>query len=155
MTFFVYPTEVGPVTVTCSEKAVTGLCYGRRPPRDGEERESPLSRRCREQIEEYFAGKRKTFDLSLDPAGTSFQRAVWQALRAIPYGQTCSYADIAARIGKPTACRAVGMANHRNPIAILIPCHRVIGKSGNLTGYAGGLEIKARLLELEREIVKK
>ena len=155
MTFFVYPTAVGPVTVTCSEGAITGLCYGRRPPEDGEEGESPLSRRCREQLEEYFAGKRKTFDLPLDPAGTPFQRAVWQALRAIPYGQTCSYADIAARIGRPKACRAVGMANHRNPIAILIPCHRVIGKKGSLTGYAGGLEIKERLLELEREIVKK
>ena len=150
MTFFVYPTAVGPVTVTCSDGAVTGLCYGCRPPAEGEEWESPLSRRCREQLEEYFAGRRKTFDIPLDPAGTPFQKAVWQALQAIPYGQTCSYADIAAYIGRPKACRAVGMANHRNPVAILIPCHRVIGKNGNLTGYAGGLEIKERLVALER-----
>ncbi len=101
------------------------------------------------QIEEYFAGTRRTFDLPTAPEGTAFQRAVWEALRRIPYGQTCTYRQIAEAIGRPAACRAVGMANHRNPIAIVIPCHRVVGADGSLTGYAGGLEVKARLLELE------
>ncbi len=101
------------------------------------------------QIEEYFAGTRRTFDLPTAPEGTAFQRAVWDALRRIPYGQTRTYRQIAEAIGRPAACRAVGMANHRNPIAIVIPCHRVVGADGSLTGYAGGLEVKARLLELE------
>lgn len=101
------------------------------------------------QIGEYFAGTRRTFDFRIAPEGTAFQRAVWEALRRIPYGRTRTYRQIAEAIGHPAACRAVGMANHRNPIVVVIPCHRVVGADGSLTGYAGGLEVKARLLGLE------
>jgi len=101
------------------------------------------------QLEEYFAGDRKTFSLTLAPEGTEFQRAVWSELQKIPYGETVSYKDLAARIGRPKAVRAVGAANGANPIPIIIPCHRVIGNDGSLTGFGGGLPLKKRLLELE------
>ena len=101
------------------------------------------------QLEEYLAGERTVFDLPLLPLGTDFQQKVWQALQEISYGETRSYGEIARRIGQPKAARAVGMANHHNPIAIVIPCHRVIGAGGALTGYMGGLEKKRQLLELE------
>lgn len=103
---------------------------------------------CR-QLDEYFAGKRRQFDLRLAPRGTAFQQAVWQALQAIPYGRTCSYSELAGVIGRPQAVRAVGTANGANPISIIVPCHRVIGRNGSLTGYAGGLPRKQQLLELE------
>ena len=103
------------------------------------------------QLSEYFAGKRRAFDLPLSVSGTDFQRRVWSTLMDIPYGETRSYQEIAEAIGNPKATRAVGMANNRNPICILIPCHRVVGKSGQLVGYAGGLDRKRRLLELESE----
>jgi methylated-DNA-[protein]-cysteine S-methyltransferase len=101
------------------------------------------------QLDEYFAGKRRDFDLPLSPQGTGFQRGVWWALADIPYGATISYAQLASRIGKPTATRAVGAANGRNPLSIVLPCHRVIGANGSLTGYGGGLPIKTFLLTLE------
>ncbi|MEM8561277.1 MAG: methylated-DNA--[protein]-cysteine S-methyltransferase [Pseudomonadota bacterium] len=101
------------------------------------------------QLQEYFKGERKTFDLPLAPEGTEFQMSVWCALRDIPWGRVCSYADIALAIDKPTATRAVGAANGRNPLPIVIPCHRVIGSDGSLTGFAGGLHMKRQLLELE------
>ena len=101
------------------------------------------------QLDEYFAGKRSSFDLPLAPRGTDFQQQVWAALCAIPYGQTQSYGQIAAYVGRPKAARAVGGANNKNPIAIIIPCHRVIGASGAMVGYRGGLDIKHQLLELE------
>lgn len=104
---------------------------------------------ARSQLEEYFAGTRRDFDLRLSPHGTDFQRQVWAALAAIPYGRTWSYRDIAHRIGRPTATRAVGAANGRNPLPIVVPCHRVIGANGTLTGFGGGLPIKAFLLRLE------
>lgn len=103
---------------------------------------------CR-QLDEYFAGKRQQFELRLAPRGTTFQQAVWQALQAIPYGRTCSYSELAHAIGKPQAVRAVGTANGANPISIIVPCHRVIGRNGSLIGYAGGLPRKQQLLELE------
>lgn len=103
------------------------------------------------QLEEYFAGTRQDFTLKLDPHGTSFQRAVWAALETIPYGETIAYAELARRIGKPKAMRAVGAANGQNPLPIVIPCHRVIGSDGSLTGYGGGLPIKRALLDLERQ----
>lgn len=103
-----------------------------------------------EQLEAYFAGERTDFDLKLSLTGTEFQRRVWQALLTIPYGETRSYGEIAEQIGASGAARAVGLANGRNPIAIIVPCHRVIGASGSLTGYGGGLERKQSLLELER-----
>jgi methylated-DNA-[protein]-cysteine S-methyltransferase len=102
-----------------------------------------------EQLRQYFAGERKTFSLTLIPEGTEFQRAVWSELRKIPYGETISYKELADRIGKPKAVRAVGAANGANPIPIIIPCHRVIGNDGSLTGFGGGLPLKKRLLELE------
>ena len=101
------------------------------------------------QLKEYFAGERRTFDLTLDLAGTDFQRKVWSALLSIPYGETRSYGEIAAQIGHPGAVRAVGAANSRNPVSIIAPCHRVIGSTGKLTGFAGGLDAKAQLLTLE------
>ena len=103
------------------------------------------------QLQDYFAGKRQVFDLPLDPQGTPFQRQVWAALQTIPYGETISYAELAQRIGKTSAVRAVGAANGQNPLPIVIPCHRVIGSDGSLTGYGGGLFIKRLLLDLERQ----
>lgn len=102
-----------------------------------------------QQLAEYFAGSRQEFDLKISPKGTAFQERVWQELRRIPFGRTASYGEIAERIGNPKACRAVGMANAKNPIPIIVPCHRVIGKDGSLTGFGGGLEIKEHLLKLE------
>lgn len=109
---------------------------------------SELDPACR-QLDEYFAGRRRRFELRLAPQGTAFQQAVWQALQAIPFGRTSSYSALAEQIARPKAVRAVGAANGANPIAIVIPCHRVIGRDGSLTGYAGGLPRKALLLELE------
>jgi methylated-DNA-[protein]-cysteine S-methyltransferase len=106
-------------------------------------------RRVIAQLGEYFAGKRRQFDLPLAPRGTEFQRRVWRALREIPYGQTVSYGELARRIGKPSASRAVGLANGANPLPIIVPCHRVIGADGSLTGFGGGLPIKRTLLALE------
>ena len=102
-----------------------------------------------QQLREYFAGIRKSFDVLLKPDGTAFFQSVWKALLDIPYGETRTYGDIAKAVGKPKAARAVGMANHYNPIMIIIPCHRVIGANGQLVGYAGGLDVKRRLLDLE------
>lgn len=105
---------------------------------------------ARRQLTEYFAGRRRAFDLPLAAGGTLFQQRVWDALRRIPYGETISYGELARRIGRPTASRAVGAANGRNPIAIVVPCHRVIGADGTLIGYGGGLPVKEALLALER-----
>jgi methylated-DNA-[protein]-cysteine S-methyltransferase len=102
-----------------------------------------------EQLLAYFRGELREFTCPLDLQGTAFQKDCWQALRRIPYGSTCSYADLARRVGRPKAFRAVGQANHRNPVAIIVPCHRVVGSAGSLTGYGGGLEIKEKLLRLE------
>lgn len=113
---------------------------------------SPVIEQTIEQLSEYFKGERKTFDLPLMPVGTDFQLKVWRALQDIPYGETISYAEEAARIGHPKSFRAVANANGRNPIAIIIPCHRVIGSNGTLTGYGGGMEAKRTLLEQERSL---
>ena len=110
----------------------------------------PVLEQAAAQLAEYFAGTRRVFSVPLNAQGTDFQRSVWAALCEIGYGETASYAQIAARIGKPKVCRAVGSANHCNPIPIIIPCHRVIGKNGSMTGYAGGISIKEFLLNLER-----
>lgn len=114
------------------------------------EQETETLRKAGQELQEYFAGKRKTFDLELAPEGTEFQQKVWTALQRIPYGQTRSYGEIAKEIGNPKAVRAVGGANHRNPIMIVIPCHRVIGANGSLTGFGGGLGMKEYLLKLEK-----
>jgi methylated-DNA-[protein]-cysteine S-methyltransferase len=106
--------------------------------------------RAKDQLAQYFAGERRSFDLPLEPRGTAFQQEVWRALRAIPFGATRSYAELAAALGRPSASRAVGGANGRNPLSIVVPCHRVVGADGSLTGYAGGLARKEWLLEHER-----
>ncbi len=111
--------------------------------------ETALIKKAAVQLREYLDGKRKTFDVPIELNGTSFQRAVWNALTGIPYGETRSYGEIAKLIGRPKACRAVGMANNRNPVAVFVPCHRVIGANGKLVGYGGGMDIKERLLHLE------
>lgn len=114
-----------------------------------DESDAPVLQDAKRQLTEYFAGNRRVFDLPLSPQGTAFQNKVWQALLTINYGQTCSYVDIAKTLGDKNAVRAVGAANGKNPLSIVVPCHRVIGKNGKLTGYAGGLSRKAWLLDLE------
>ncbi len=148
-------TPVGPVVLTATDEAVIGLRFGTAVPEGSvpvpEEEAAPLLREAAAQLREYFAGARRAFTLPLAPVGTEFQQRVWKALRTIPCGETRTYKQIAEQIGRNRAYRAVGMANNRNPIAILIPCHRVIGHDGRLTGYAGGLGIKERLLDLEKK----
>ena len=114
------------------------------------EEETSLIAEAVSQLSAYFEGRLKTFDLPLDMSGTPFRMKTWEALKTIPYGETRSYGDIARQISQPKACRAVGMANHNNPVAIVVPCHRVIGSDGSLTGYGGGLPIKRQLLDLEK-----
>ncbi|MCH4071907.1 MAG: methylated-DNA--[protein]-cysteine S-methyltransferase [Pseudoramibacter sp.] len=114
----------------------------------------PILEETKKQLQEYFDGKRQNFDLSFNARGTAFQKKVWKVLRQIPYGEIKSYKDIADAINNPTAPRAVGRANNKNPLNIIIPCHRVIATSGLLTGYAGGVEIKKKLLELERHYLR-
>ena len=111
-----------------------------------------LVRDCEAQLEDYFAGRRRNFDLPLDPEGTDFQKNVWKHLREIPYGETKTYGELAEMMGNKKASRAVGMANHYNPILIIVPCHRIIGSDGSLTGYAAGLEVKKTLLAMEKEV---
>jgi len=111
--------------------------------------------KAEQQLQAYFAGELTSFDVPLDPVGTPFQQKVWWALTEIPFGETRSYGEVARRIGQPNASRAVGMANNRNPIALIIPCHRVIGADGSLTGYGGGLPLKERLLAHERQVLAK
>jgi methylated-DNA-[protein]-cysteine S-methyltransferase len=118
-------------------------------PTGRENEQAAVIRRASQQLREYFAGLRRQFDLPLDAPGTAFQKKVWGYLETIPYGETRSYAQVAEAIGAPTAVRAVGAANGANPIAIVVPCHRVVGADGRLTGYGGGLPLKRRLLELE------
>ena len=138
-------TPIGLLTLQADEAAVTAIRFGA----DGAQDASPLLDAAEAQLREYFAGTRRDFSLPLAPAGTPFQQSVWQALQTILYGETRTYGHIAMQIGHNKSFRAVGMANHHNPIPIVIPCHRVIGANGTLTGYAGGLEIKRKLLALE------
>lgn len=119
-------------------------------PEELEYGESPLLDEAFCQLGEYLAGKRKVFDLPLSPVGTDFQKKCWDALRRIPYGEIATYGDIAREVGNPKGFRAVGMANNRNPVAVFIPCHRVIGSDGSLTGFGGGLDVKKKLLDLEQ-----
>ena len=126
-----------------------GLCMLRFAATGKEMDAAPVLLQAERELKEYFAGRRTAFSVPLSMHGTPFQMEVWAALRAIPYGETRSYAALAAQIGRPGACRAVGMANHVNPLPILVPCHRVVGADGHLTGYAGGLDVKKYLLELE------
>ena len=138
---------IGPLLLTGDGRALTGLYMGRAP---SGTRDDTAFTHAREQLDAYFAGELERFDIPLSPRGTEFQRRVWDALREIPYGETTSYGALAAQIGRPGAARAVGLANGRNPISIVVPCHRVIGAAGALTGYGGGLERKRWLLAHER-----
>ncbi len=146
---FFYKTPVGKLCIGEENSVITRVTWSKIPQEYILE-ETELMLQCKKQLEEYFAGKRKTFDLPLAPKGTEFQQKVWKALTEIPYGETRTYGEIAAAIGNPKAARAVGMANNKNPIGIIIPCHRVVGANGKLVGYAGGMEKKEFLLELER-----
>lgn len=141
---------LGPVTLVESEGGITHLYLAQslQIPQAQLAKTPLLTEACR-QLEEYFAGQRRTFALPLAPSGTEFQKKVWRALCQIPYGQTRTYKDIAQAISCPKGFRAVGLANNKNPIAIFIPCHRVIGANGRLVGYAGGVHLKKYLLELE------
>lgn len=147
---FFYEKEIGEIGIGEDNGAITDIFFGTEiDPIDTELRETPLIKKASKQLDEYFQGSRKIFDLPIFTKGTPFQQMVWDALKTIPYGETRSYKDIAVQIGKSKACRAVGMANNRNPISIIIPCHRVIGSKGELVGYGGGLNIKEKLLSLE------
>jgi methylated-DNA-[protein]-cysteine S-methyltransferase len=140
---------VGDLTLAANDSGLTMLGWS--PVAGGTETpDHPVLLAATHQLAEYFAGTRHAFDLPLAPDGTPFQQAVWRALLDIPYGETRSYADVARSIGRPSATRAVGAANGRNPLAIVMPCHRVIGASGGLTGFAGGMTAKRLLLDLER-----
>jgi methylated-DNA-[protein]-cysteine S-methyltransferase len=130
-------------------KVITGVFFGKQAPTGFAKAETPMIKKTALQIDQYLEGKRKRFTVPIALYGTEFQLLVWGALQTIPYGETRSYKEIAILIGKPKALRAVGMANNRNPISIIVPCHRVIGSDGNLTGYGGGLPLKQQLLELE------
>lgn len=145
-------TKVGPIYLTANETELTGV-FWRKPKLRAVKsyRESKVLTQTVEQLEEYFEGKRKNFDLPLAVSGTPFQRKVWTELTKIPFGKTCSYKDIARKIKNEKAVRAVGTTNGRNPFSIIVPCHRVIAADGTLGGYAGGLSVKTKLLELERD----
>lgn len=144
----IYNSPLGPITLQSDGKALTYVSFGVNGVLGDDEH--VIFNQTKGELDEYFSGKRKTFSVPVRISGTPFQNLVWKALLQIPYGQTRSYEDIAIQIGNPKACRAIGMANNRNNIGILIPCHRVIGKNGSLVGYAGGLDKKVALLELER-----
>lgn len=144
----IYHSHFGQMELTYEEDAVTALKMAGKEA-EGEAPEG-LALKVFRELDEYFEGKRKTFDIPLRTHGTAFQEKVWAALRAIPYGEVRSYKEVAEAIGHPKAYRAVGMANNANPIFIIVPCHRVIGSDGSLTGYGGGLPMKKALLSLER-----
>jgi len=146
----VVDSPVGPLTLVAEDGALVALSMGEEPAVDVGELDDGALAGIAGQLSAYFRGERRDFDVPLAPPGTPFQQRVWAELRAIPYGETRSYGELAVAIGRPTAARAVGMANARNPIGIVVPCHRVVGADGTLTGYAGGLARKEALLDLER-----
>ncbi len=147
-----YESPVGRISIADNGEHITDIFFGKPGSLQTrfKDRETELNALAQKQLEEYFAGKRKEFDLPLKMEGTPFQISVWEALQRIPYGETRSYRDIAVEIGNPNSYRAVGLANNKNPISVVIPCHRVIGANGDMIGYGGGLNKKRRLLELER-----
>ena len=166
VTFTRVPSPVGELVLAASGTALTGVYFSTSrhgPPPieraawmedDGRGPAGEFLARTRQELAEYFAGTRRTFDVPLDPPGTAFQRRVWDALRAIPYGTTLSYSELARRLGDLQATRAVGAANGRNPIPIIVPCHRVVGANGALTGFGGGLDRKRWLLEHEGALTR-
>ena len=151
--FAVYESPFGAIRVDYEGNTLVGLRAVASTQERGEP--TPLTDEAFRQLQEYFAGERQRFELPYELRGTEFQKKVWVALETIPYGQTRSYRDIARLAGSPRAVRAVGAANGKNPMWIVVPCHRVVGAGGALTGYAGGLEMKRRLLELERSVLER
>ena len=150
--FFEYNSPIAAIRIIENGKAITSIKFTVThpyPPSDAEEKETELIKETYKQLCEYFAGQRTVFDVPLEAHGTDFQKRVWNALLTIPYGETRSYQQIAAIVNCPKGARAVGMANNRNPISIIVPCHRVIGADGSLTGYAAGLPAKQKLLQIE------
>jgi len=148
-----YESPVGRLEIKTDGKSITRIDILKNTSVRQQNANDPLIQKTCKQLDEYFAGKRKTFNLPLEPKGTLFQQTVWKQLQEIPYGQTISYSQEAKAIGRPKACRAVGSANGKNPISIIIPCHRVIAANGGLGGYAGGLDIKMQLLDLEKKVI--
>lgn len=147
--FYKYRTIIGPLFILENNGSIVGIS-NKVEGWQGINKETEVIKETYRQLSEYFAGKRDSFDIPIKTQGTDFQEKVWNALKQIPHGETRSYKDIAIAIGKPKAMRAVGMANNRNPIMIVIPCHRVIGANGQLIGYGGGLDVKEKLLTLEK-----
>lgn len=149
---FYYNTKIGRIGIEENGTAITKLDFINKDMEEEiiEENETALLKEAINELNEYLDGNRSSFDLPLEPKGTEFQKKVWNALKEIPYGETRSYGEIAKIIGNEKAARAVGMANNKNPIAIIVPCHRVIGANGKLVGYAGGLDLKEKLLQLEK-----
>ena len=145
-----YETPIGKLGIAQEDEAISHILFdGDMRLDDYEKKETKIIQKTANQLNSYFHGELKEFDIPLLLNGTPFQKQVWQALMEIPYGQTCSYKDVAEKIGNPKAVRAVGLANNKNKIPIIIPCHRVIGTNGKLVGYAGGLKVKQQLIELE------
>jgi len=147
--YYKYNSIIGDIFISADDEAL--LSVGFKPIENNNNKPNIIIKKTVKQLDEYFLGKRKIFNLPMNPLGSEFQKRVWKELQKIPYGQTRSYKDIAIAIGNPKAYRAVGNANNKNPIGIIIPCHRVIGSNKKLTGYAGGLDIKEKLLNMEKE----
>lgn len=149
--FVLLDSPIGTLTLVASDAGLQHLRFGAHPPTDGVEApDHPVLMQAAAQLADYFAGTRTAFDVPLDTTGTAFQKQVWALLQEIPYGTTTSYEALARRLGDANKARAVGLANGKNPVGVIVPCHRVIGKSGTLTGFAGGLDVKAFLLTLEQ-----
>lgn len=149
------PTPLGQIGIAENGRAITNIFFGKTVvPKDFIVEETPLLKEASRQLLGYFNGTRNVFHLPIEMEGTDFERSVWKALGTIPYGETRTYSDIARMIGHPNGCRAVGRANSKNPLSIIVPCHRVIGVNGKLTGYAGGLDMKKRLLQIEGVILE-
>ena len=151
---YICPSPIGPLSLVEENGALVAVRWNFDLPRDAAPMalpSTPLLRQAAAELAAYFAGDLREFTVPLTPKGTPFQQRVWAALREIPYGERRSYKEIAAMVGNEKACRAVGMANNRNPLPIFIPCHRVVGADGKLVGYAGGLDVKTFLLNLEKE----
>lgn len=144
-------TKIGIITIVEEENQITAIGINKKIEEETIEKNTPLLKETKKQVMEYFEGKRSKFNVPLNPKGTKFMKAVWTALQDIPYGEVRTYKQIAEKVGNPNAARAVGMANHKNPIPIIIPCHRVIGSDEKLVGYALGIEMKKYLLEWEKK----
>lgn len=147
--------DIGRIAIVEKDNKIVRLCLDGDPLPEAETKDTPLLREAAAQLKSYLKGELERFDLPLAPEGTEFMTAVWDVLLTIPFGETMTYKEVARRINAPNACRAVGMAANRNPVPIFIPCHRLVGSDGSLTGYRGGLALKERLLEMEREVTRR